>query len=160
LSQTKYYVCLGWCRSWVQALVESHQRLCLSWMLYIMGSSPGWVTPKTMFVLDAVYHGFKPWLSHTQDYVCLGCCRSWVHALVESHQRLCLSFYSIQDKHNLLVWLNQGLNPWSTASKTNIVFGVTQPGLEPMIYSIQDKHSLGCDSTRAWTHDLQHPRQT
>ena len=72
LSHTKDYVCLGCCRSWVQALVESHQ--------------------KTKFVLDAVDHGFKPWLSQTKDYVCLGWCRSWVQALVESHQRLCLSW--------------------------------------------------------------------
>ena len=72
LSHTKDYVCLGCCRSWVQALVESHQ--------------------KTMFVLDAVDHGFKPWLSQTKEYVCLGCCRSWVQALVESNQRICLSW--------------------------------------------------------------------
>ena len=70
-----------------------------------------------MFVLDAVDHGFKPWLSHTKDYVCLGCCRSWVQALVESLQRLCLSAVD----H---VWaVDHGFKPWLSHTKDYVCLG-------------------------------------
>ena len=55
-----------------------------------------------MFVLDAVDHGFKPWLSHTKDYVCLECCRSWVQALVESPKTM---FVLDAVGHGFKLWL-------------------------------------------------------